>query len=67
MGAISDIKERVEKLTPEEQAELLTWLIERDHKQWDDEIARDLAAGKLDGLIAEAQAKRTNGMAGEIS
>ena len=48
MGAVSDIKERVEKLTPEEQTELLAWLIELDHQQWDDEIARDAAAGRLD-------------------
>ena len=63
MGAISDIKERVEKLTPAEQAEPLAWLIERDHLQWDDEITRDLAAGKLDELIAEAEADRVAGKA----
>ena len=50
MGAVSDIKERVEKLTPEEQTELLAWLIELDHQQWDAEIAHDLAAGQLDDL-----------------
>ena len=64
MGAISDIKERVEKLTPEEQAELLTWLIERGHQQWDDEIARDLAAGRLGRLIAESEVDRA-GRVGE--
>ena len=66
MGTIADIKERVEKLSPEEQAELLTWLVERNHQQWDDEIARDLAAGKLDSLIGEAEADRIAGKAREL-
>ena len=61
MGAISEIKDRVEKLTPQEQVELLAWLVERDHQQWDTQIARDLAAGKLDTLIAEAEADRAAG------
>ena len=60
MGAIADIKKGVEKLTLVEQAELLAWLIERDHQQWDDEITRDLAAGKLDDLIADAEADRAS-------
>ena len=63
MGAISDIKERVEKLTPEEQTELLAWLIELDHQQWDTGIAKDLAAGRLGRVIAgsEAEADRVRG------
>ena len=61
MGAIADIKKGVEKLTPVEQDELLAWLIERDHQQWDDEIARGLVAGKLDDLITEAEMDRASG------
>ena len=64
MGAIGDIKEHVEKLTPEEQTELLAWLAERGHQQWDTEVARDLAAGKLDDLIAEAEANLVAGKTG---
>ena len=63
MGSITDIKERVERLTQEEQAELLAWLVERDHRQWDDQIARDLATGKLDEFITEAEADRATGKA----
>ncbi len=66
MGAISEIKDRVGKLTPQEQVELLAWLVERDHQQWDTQIARDLAAGKLDTLIAEAEADRAAGRAREL-
>ena len=61
MGSISGINERVEKLTPEEPVELLGWLLERDHQQWDDEIARGLVAGKLDDLITEAEMDRAAG------
>ena len=63
MGEIADIKSRVERLRPDEQAELLAWLIERDHERWDQQIAGDLTAGKLDKFIEEAVADRTAGRA----
>ena len=37
--------------------------VERDNQLWDEEIARDLAAGKLDELIAEAKAELAAGKA----
>jgi hypothetical protein len=66
MGDISDIKGRIETLSPQEQAELLAWLIERDHRNWDEQIARDQQTGKLDALIAEAVADRAAGKAREL-
>jgi len=35
--------------------------MERDWAAWDQKIANDSAAGKLDKLIAEAQAEYTTG------
>ena len=58
MGAVSDIKGRIEQLSADEQAELLAWLLELDHNKWDEQIARDQASGKLDQFIAEAKADR---------
>lgn len=66
MGAVADIKERVEKLTPQEQAELLAWLVERDHIRWDQQIAADLHAGRLDRLIADAKEDRNAGKARDL-
>lgn len=66
MGDIADIKGRIETLPPEQQAELLAWLIERDHQSWDEQIARDQKKGKLAGLIAEAKADRVAGKAREL-
>ena len=66
MGQIADIKGRIETLSTEQQAELLAWLIDRDHRSWDEQIARDQATGKLASLIAEAKADRATGKAREL-
>ena len=61
MDELDDIKTRVEHLKPEQQAELRDWILERDHRAWDEQIASDLRSGKLDALIAEAKADRDSG------
>jgi hypothetical protein len=61
MDDLDDIKVRVEHLPPEKQAELRTWFLDKDYLDWDVQIARDLSAGKLDALIAEAKADRDAG------
>ena len=66
MGQIADIKGRIETLSTEQQAELLAWLIDRDHRSWDEQIARDQTTGKLASLIAEAKADRATGKAREL-
>jgi hypothetical protein len=66
MGIIEEIKGRIEGLSEAEQVELRAWFVERDNQRWDEEIARDLAAGKLDKLIAEAKAERAAGKAREL-
>ena len=47
MGIIEDIKGRIEHLSEAEHAELRAWFVERDHQLWDEQIARDRAAGKF--------------------
>jgi hypothetical protein len=66
MGELAEIKKRLEALTPDEQAEIRSWFLERDERMWDDQIARDLAAGKLDDLINEALADRKAGKARDL-
>jgi hypothetical protein len=66
MSIVAEIKERVERLGPEQKAELRDWFLERDWADWDRQIADDFAAGRLDDLIAEAEADRAAGRAREL-
>ena len=66
MGDFAEVKGRIEALSPKERAELLSWLIERDHRDWDEQIARDHKVGRLDALIAEAVADRAAGKARDL-
>ena len=66
MDDLGDIKARVEHLPPEQQAALREWILDRDYRAWDEQIARDLAAGKLDDWIAEAKADREAGRARDL-
>ncbi len=61
MDDLDDIKTRVEHLKPDQQAALREWFLERDQQAWDAQIARELAAGKLDAMIARAKADRDAG------
>ncbi len=54
MGEVKELEERVRKLNSSELAEFRAWFIEFDNRIWDDEIAKDAAAGKLDQLVADA-------------
>ena len=62
MNEVDEIKVRVEHLKPDQQAELRSWFLERDHDAWDAQIEADLHSGKLDALIAEAKAERDSGL-----
>jgi len=66
MQAIDEIKAWVEKLPRKEQADLLAWLIERDHAVWDEQIKDDQRSGRLDQLIGEARADRLAGRARDL-
>jgi len=61
MRKIEHIEQQISELSQAEFAELREWLMERDWAAWDQKIANDSAAGKLDKLIAEAQAEYTTG------
>lgn len=40
---------------------LRAWFSERDWEKWDEEIERDAVAGKLDFLVEEAVAEKSQG------
>ena len=55
MTRVEQLEHEIQKLSPSEFAELRAWLIERDWEEWDRQIERDAASGKLDRLFAEAR------------
>ena len=61
MSKIQEIKNEIEQLPKEEFTELCRWLSERDWASWDNEIAADSEAGKLDFLVREALDEKAKG------
>ena len=56
MPDVKAIEDAVKALPPQDLAEFRRWFAEFDLALWDQQIAGDLAAGKLDALLAEAEA-----------
>jgi hypothetical protein len=51
---VDEIKKAAGALSVNEREELLSWLLDVDD-DWDREMAKDAAAGKLDFLVEEAR------------
>ena len=66
MSAVEQLEQQVVELSPEDLAKFRAWFIEWDHENWDKQIKADVAAGKLDHLIAEAQAEYKAGRARKL-
>ena len=61
MTRVQAIEEQIKTLSATELAELREWLLEHDWAEWDRQIERDSAAGKLEKLFAEARADHAAG------
>jgi predicted unusual protein kinase regulating ubiquinone biosynthesis (AarF/ABC1/UbiB family) len=61
MTKVQQLEEEIKKLSAKELAELRDWLLELDWEQWDQQIERDAADGKLDKLFSEALADHRAG------
>ena len=66
MNGLEQLEQQVLQLSSEDLAKFRAWFIELDHRLWDKQIETDLAAGKLDSLIAEARAEFEAGKAREL-
>jgi hypothetical protein len=66
MSKIDDIQKAVEQLSPEDLAKFRGWFEEFEARLWDEQIERDLKAGKLDKLLAEARANLEAGIGEEL-
>lgn len=66
MTKVEQLEEEIKKLSPEEFAKLREWLLEVDWQEWDREIERDAASGKLDKLLEKSLADHRAGKSREI-
>ncbi|MGO9483531.1 MAG: hypothetical protein ACLPX9_02945 [Rhodomicrobium sp.] len=63
---VKELEKAVAKLSPEELAEFRAWFQDYDMHEWDRQIARDAAAGKLDKFAEEAIADYKAGRVKEL-
>ena len=66
MTKVEQIEREVEELSPEEWAAFRSWFVERDWQEWDRELERDVAEGRLDRFAAEALAEFERGETTEL-
>lgn len=55
------LEREVEKLMPQEFAAFREWFTEYAWQAWDRQLERDIAAGRLDDMAAEALAETESG------
>jgi hypothetical protein len=60
--SVAEIESAIAQLPAGDFAELMTWLQEYRQRAWDKQIENDLAAGRLDGLMAEANDEYRQGL-----
>ena len=61
--SIEEIESVIAQLPATDFAELMAWLQEHHGRIWDKQIENDLAAGRLDALMAEADGEYRQGLA----
>jgi len=61
MTKVESLEREVENLNSEELAAFRAWFATYDADAWDEQIERDVRAGKLDRLAAEALAAHDRG------
>ncbi len=52
---IKEIESAIAQLPPSDLAELAKWFAEFHAQAWDEQVERDLKAGRLDALIKQAE------------
>jgi len=66
MTKIESLEKEIEQLSPQELRAFRRWFAEFDAKLWDQELERDVAAGKLDRLVDQALAAHRRGEGRDI-
>jgi hypothetical protein len=53
--SLAEIKSAIQQLSFEERAELAAWLHGWKDDEWDEQMKRDAAGGKLDSILHEVE------------
>ncbi|MEN6406641.1 MAG: hypothetical protein ABFC77_09230 [Thermoguttaceae bacterium] len=61
--SVAEIESAIAQLPVEDFAKLMAWLEEYHGRVWDQQIEGDLASGRLDALMAEADEEYRQGSA----
>lgn len=64
--SVEDIEKAVEQLPADQLARFRAWFAAFDAARFDEQIAKDAAAGRLDALADEAVAEYRNGGSREL-
>ena len=59
--SVEEIESAIAKLPPSELARLAAWFEEFQARAWDERLEQDIRAGRLDGLIEEAEKEFESG------
>jgi hypothetical protein len=58
---VEQIQKQIRELSASEFAQLRDWMFKKDWQRWDEQIEAAARAGKLDEVVAEAQAAFLSG------
>ncbi len=53
--SLAEVQSAIERLSFEERAKLAAWLHGWTDDEWDDQMKRDIASGKLDDVLREVE------------
>ncbi len=53
--SLAEIKSAIERLSFEQRAELAAWLHGWNDDEWDEQMKRDIASGKLDDVLGAVE------------
>ena len=56
MSKVAEIQQAITRLSPAEQRQLARWFEEALEDAWDAQIEEDIKAGRLNDLVAQAEA-----------
>ena len=60
--SIVEIENAIKNLPPEKVNELMEWFVKYHAEVWDDQITKDLGAGRLDSILAEVDSEIDSGI-----
>jgi hypothetical protein len=63
--SVQEVEAAIAQLSAREFAELTVWFENYRAQVWDDQIERDLAAGRLDAVLAEVDREYEAGLANQ--